>query len=483
NGHGPAPTAQTVAYGAKATTPTAPTETGYTFGGWYREASCTNAWTFDTDTVTGDTTLYAKWTINKYNVTFVDEDGTTVLKAATAYDYGTAASGIVQPTTPTKAATAQHTYTFAGWTPAIADVGATDQTYTATYNETVNQYTITWKDGNGGTLKTDTVAYGVTPSYSGSTPTKTATAQYTYTFNDTWSPTVTAVTGAATYTAQFAQTVNNYTVTFDANGHGTAPTAQTVAYGAKATTPAAPAETGYTFGGWYKEAACTNAWKFDTDTVTEDTTLYAKWTVNKYNVTFVDEDGTTVLKAATAYDYGTAAADIVQPTTPTKAATVQYRFDFVGWMPALADVTRDAIYQASYGENPNVFSISYSLDGGRNANENPSSYVYGIGVAAFQKASRPGYDFEGWFLDETYTQPIQSISNTATGNLTLYAKFVEAEDDSDEEEEEDRPQPTAAAEVPKSPKTGDEGQNINWLFIGLMACVISYRRRISKCHW
>ncbi|MBP3205475.1 MAG: hypothetical protein J6M66_08635, partial [Lachnospiraceae bacterium] len=98
-------------------------------------------------------------------------------------------------------------------------------------------YDITWVDGNGVTLKTDTVAYGVTPSYSGSTPTKTATAQYTYTFNDTWSPAVTAVTGAATYTAQFDQTFNSYTVTFDANGHGTAPAAQTpVTYGAKATT-------------------------------------------------------------------------------------------------------------------------------------------------------------------------------------------------------------------------------------------------------
>ena len=60
--------------------------------------------------------------------------------------------------------------------------------YTATYTSTVNEYTITWKDGNGNTLKTEEVAYGTTPSYSGTTPTKTATAQYTYTFNGTWSP-------------------------------------------------------------------------------------------------------------------------------------------------------------------------------------------------------------------------------------------------------------------------------------------------------
>lgn len=67
-----------------------------------------------------------------------------------------------------------------------------------------------------------------------------------------------------------------YTVTFDANGHGTAPAAQTVESGKTATMPADPTETGWVFGGWYKEAACTNAYDFST-AVTGDITLYAKW--------------------------------------------------------------------------------------------------------------------------------------------------------------------------------------------------------------
>jgi len=53
---------QTVAHGGKVTEPTAPTRTGYTFGGWYKESGCTTAWNFATDTVTSDVTLYAKWT-------------------------------------------------------------------------------------------------------------------------------------------------------------------------------------------------------------------------------------------------------------------------------------------------------------------------------------------------------------------------------------------------------------------------------------
>lgn len=73
--------------------------------------------------------------------------------------------------------------------------------------------------------------------------------------------------------------VNTYTVTFNANGHGTAPAAKTgVTEGSKISAPTAPTANGYTFGGWYKEAACTNAWNFSTATVTSNITLYAKWT-------------------------------------------------------------------------------------------------------------------------------------------------------------------------------------------------------------
>ncbi|MEW6709862.1 MAG: InlB B-repeat-containing protein, partial [Candidatus Riflebacteria bacterium] len=64
---------------------------------------------------------------------------------------------------------------------------------------------------------------------------------------------------------------------FDAAG-GSAVTSQTIAYGGKATEPNAPTREGYSFGGWYKEAALTNSWNFTTDTVTANTTLYARWT-------------------------------------------------------------------------------------------------------------------------------------------------------------------------------------------------------------
>lgn len=67
------------------------------------------------------------------------------------------------------------------------------------------------------------------------------------------------------------------TLTFNANGHGTAPEAETVAKGTAATAPTDPTAEGYTFGGWYEEAACTNAFSFST-VLNADKTVYAKWT-------------------------------------------------------------------------------------------------------------------------------------------------------------------------------------------------------------
>ena len=175
----------------------------YSFAGWDPEIT----------EVTADVTYRATYTstVNKYTVTFVDEDGETVLLEAAEYDYGTAAADIVTPADPTKEATAQYTFTFAGWDPELADVTA-DVTYKATYTSTVNEYTITFVNYDGSVLQTGKVKYGETPVYSGETPTRPATAEFTYTFTGGWDPAITAVTGDATYTAVYTTAINTYGV-------------------------------------------------------------------------------------------------------------------------------------------------------------------------------------------------------------------------------------------------------------------------------
>ncbi len=73
-------------------------------------------------------------------------------------------------------------------------------------------YTITFKNGST-ELQSGIMEAGTTPVYSGGTPTKPADATYTYVFTG-WDPEITAVTGAATYTAQFDQTLRPYTITW-----------------------------------------------------------------------------------------------------------------------------------------------------------------------------------------------------------------------------------------------------------------------------
>jgi uncharacterized repeat protein (TIGR02543 family) len=68
------------------------------------------------------------------------------------------------------------------------------------------------------------------------------------------------------------------TVNFESNG-GSVVGSISVDYNSTISEPAAPTLTGYTFNGWYKEAALTNQWNFTTDMVTGDTTLYAGWSI------------------------------------------------------------------------------------------------------------------------------------------------------------------------------------------------------------
>ncbi len=74
--------------------------------------------------------------------------------------------------------------------------------------EFVPTYTVTWNNWDGTALKTEDVAADTVPVYDGATPTRAADDTYSYTFSG-WSPTVSAVTGVVTYTAQFTPTATH----------------------------------------------------------------------------------------------------------------------------------------------------------------------------------------------------------------------------------------------------------------------------------
>ncbi len=189
------------------------TELGASFDEWSEDHNTNATRTF---TVTADATYTATFAeATTYAITFVDEDGETVLDGPNDVIEGNIPA--YGGETPTKAATAQYTYAFDGWSPALYAADKA-QTYTATYSSTVNQYTVTWKSENGeSTLETDADQnYGTTTAFNGTTPTKAADAEYTYTF-DGWATeangdlayangSTPTVSGDATYFAHFNAT-------------------------------------------------------------------------------------------------------------------------------------------------------------------------------------------------------------------------------------------------------------------------------------
>ena len=234
----------------------------YDFDGWDKEIV----------PVTGEATYIATYlqTLRTYSVTWKNADG-SILEGDINVPYGEMPS--YDGETPTKQGNAQYTYTFAGWHIQISEVKG-DMTYIATYTEEVNKYTVIWKNYDDTVLETDEkVPYGDMPEYNGSTPTKTATAQYSYAFAG-WDTAVSEVTGDVVYTAIYTQHIRTYTIKF-VDYDGSELKSEVLEYGSMPIAPT-PSRTGYDFTGWDSSVT----------TVTGDKTYTAQYTVKMYTVTW-----------------------------------------------------------------------------------------------------------------------------------------------------------------------------------------------------
>lgn len=172
------------------------------------------------------------------------------------------------------------------------------------------QYTVTFVNDDGTELQSGKVSYGDMPVYTGPTPTKSATEQYTYEFAG-WSPQIAAVTGDATYTATYTQMpvpkpVQKGTLTFDYGG-GTldGKTSLTIEanVGDVITIPDAPTRDGYTFQYWKGS----KYYPGDKYTVTGDHTFTAVWQKNASGGSSDNEtEGTKTTTTTTTSTTGTA---------------------------------------------------------------------------------------------------------------------------------------------------------------------------------
>ena len=211
------------------------------------------------------------------------------------------------------------------------------------------------------------------------------------------------------------EVIGAYTVTFLSDGESIAPSQ--IRANAPAARPADPTKEEHHFDGWYKGE---EKWNF-ADAVTEALTLTAKWTANRYTITFKPENGGEDI--VITQDYGTA---ITAPANPTKTG-----YTFAGWdreiptaMPA-EDMTITARWTV------NQYTITFKPKNG--GEDIIITQDYGTAITAPANPTKTGYTFAGWDREIPTAMPAGDMTITAlwNGNGISVIVRLPSEDDKD----------------------------------------------------
>lgn len=268
---------------------------GYT-GRLYRDADFLKPLTKDSKVKNGDT-VYVKWTINKYTVTFMD--GEKVLAAFTNVPHG---ETVTAPEVLEKDGK-----TFSKWDKDFSKV-TSDLTINAVYD--VDTFTVTFKDGEK-VLETQTVEYEAAATAPDTARLSPPEGMHFAKWDKDFSKVTEDIEVSAVYE------LNEYTVTFK-NGETTI-TTKKVKHGFAAPPPNNPIDTPTAkFVGWDKSF----------DNVTSDLIVNAKWETKKFTLTFINFDGTSVYTEEVEYG-----APIVShfETADNDVAYDDTILDYVGW--------------------------------------------------------------------------------------------------------------------------------------------------------
>lgn len=267
---------------------------GYT-GRLYRDADFLKPLTKDSKVKNGDT-VYVKWTINKYTVTFMD--GEKVLETFTNVPHG---DTVTAPEVPKKDGK-----TFKEWDKDFSKV-TSDLTINAVYD--VDTFTVTFKDGEK-VLETQTVEYEAAATAPDTARLSPPEGMHFAKWDKDFSKVTESIEVSAVYE------LNEYTVIF--KNEETVISIQPVKHGFAATAPNVVDTATKKFVGWDKSF----------DNVTSDIIVNAKFETKKFTLTFINFDGTSVYTAEV--EYGASISDHFE--TADSAATYDATIlDYVGW--------------------------------------------------------------------------------------------------------------------------------------------------------
>lgn len=440
---------------------TVPARAGYQFAGYYDQAEGgTKYYNADGNSAinwnkAGDTTLYAQWTANSYQVIFNANGGSGSMDAE-EFAYGEEKPLSTNSFTKTG-------YAFVGWTTGeiAGDViytdGASVSNLTTEQGGIVNLYAV-WKpitymvvyNGNGadGSMEDQQMTYDMEAALRPIGYTKTG-----YHFLG-WAKTSTAQTGkldnlehvmnlaeneGSKVTLYAVWGANTYTVAFHANGGtGSQMAEQSFTYdeAAKALSRNRYTRTGYTFKGWALTDTATEAQyadqaKVQNLVVTQDgvLNLYAVWTAQSYTVSF-DANGGSTATASKEVTYGS--------TYGTLPAATRTGYDFAGWYTEkeagtaiIADntvsITADTTLYARW--TAKQFTVSFDTNKGAGSSTptvvNSINVTYDDSYGNLPVTGRTGYDFSGWYTASSGgTRVTADTKVTLTEYQTLYAQWT-----------------------------------------------------------
>jgi len=439
---------QYVSYGAKVTPVANPTKTNYNpgdFEGWYSDKSFTYKWNFGTDTVSDAMTLYARW----WNNVDFDAGGGTPIPLSQRILSG---NKVVKPDVE------RANYGSKGWY--TTNSFETQWDFADPVSEHMTLYA-KWEEQQVGThlvkFSADYIASQPddeiikdngkidqpdNPVADGYIFDKWCIDDGTPNPSTAWDFANGTVTDAVVNKDNILLLIGRwkqlqpgqYGVHFVTNGGGPVPADQAVSSNGKATEPAITKD-GFTFGGWYKDPACTDPWIFtdDTGTVMTVIPLHAKWNQeNYYTVNFIANGGTP----APAQQIIARTGRVTQP-----AAIQKTGYTNNGWYQ---DPQASSPWNFGTGILANTFlyapwtPITYTVAYNANGNGSPtggstasSDHVYGVPKALTANGfTRTGYTWASWNdkADGTGTkytdgQPVTNLRDTA-GTFTLYAQWT-----------------------------------------------------------
>jgi len=312
---------------------------------------------------TADITLYAKWNLRGYMMTFNANGGTG----------GT--STVMLPGEPLSAPEVARTgYTFAGWSPEVpATVPSSNKTFTAQW--TPNEYTVTYlANGGEGTTADSAHVYDTAANLTANGYTRTGynflgwaasqdaeAAEYT----DAQSVVNLASDNGAIVSFYAVWSRITHTMSFQSNG-GTAIAPVSAYYGTVLDEPAEkPARTGYRFNGWFANQSLTQEVNWPV-TLTADVTFYASWSLESYLITFNANGGQNGSSGLMSYGAALSAPTVTRPG-----------YVFNGWQPQVPPTVgaADAVYTAQWVMIPLNLETA---DGSSTVIDNQNGYIYGL---------------------------------------------------------------------------------------------------------